>query len=251
MNRCPICDAPLWEGRCVACGLQKVLDRGFVRLVDFMGGDGAVVQAARVSYGQGSKGEEKDRKLIRFLMMHDHGTPFEMTVFKFHVKAPLFVARQWFRHRIGSFNEISGRYTVYDDTEFYLPEVLRRPTPHNRQASVPATFPNEEHLKSLMEQTIRQAFAAYQELLEAGVARELARIVVPLATYTQFYWGVNARSLMNFLRLRLAPDAQWEIRQFARTIWTVFAEKMPWTAEAFLERYPDLQEALRELSVRA
>ncbi len=251
MKPCPVCDAPLQGARCGSCGLERVLDHGFVRLVDFMGGDAAVVQAARVSYGQGSKGEEKDRKLIRFLMMHDHGTPFEMAVFKFHVKAPLFVARQWFRHRIGSFNEISGRYTVYDDTEFYLPEMLRRPTPRNRQASEPAVFPQEERLRTLMEQAIRQAFAVYQELLAAGVARELARIVVPMATYTQFYWGVNARSLMNFLRLRLAPDAQWEIRQFARAVWTIFEEKMPWTAETFLERHPELREALRELSVRA
>lgn len=251
MSTCPACGTPLQEGRCSACGLERVLDHGFVRLVDFMGGDGAVVQAARVSYGQGSKGEEKDRRLIRYLIIHDHGTPFEMAVFKFHVKAPIFVARQWFRHRIGSFNEISGRYTVYDDTEFYLPGVLRKPSKENRQASVPATFENEAHLRTLMEQAIRQSFAAYQALLEAGVARELARIVVPLATYTQFYWGVNARSLMNFLRLRLAPDAQWEIRQYARAVWNMFQDRMPWTAEAFLERHPEIAEALRELSVRA
>ncbi len=248
MDRCRLCGGALREARCTACGAWMVLDHGFVRLVDFMGGDGAVVQAARVSFGQGSKGEERDRRLIRYLMHHDHGTPFEMAVFKFHVKAPLFVARQWFRHRIGSFNEISGRYTEYNDTEFYLPRRLRKPAPHNRQASVEAPFENETALRSRMEEAIRQAFGAYRELLAAGVARELARIVVPLATYTQFYWGVNARSLMNFLRLRLASDAQWEMRRYARAVWRVFAERMPWTAEAFLERFPEIREALHELS---
>lgn len=225
-----------------------VLDHGFVRLVDFMGGDGAVVQAARVSFGQGSKGEERDRRLIRYLMMHDHGTPFEMSVFKFHIKAPLFVARQWFRHRIGSFNEISGRYTEYNDMEYYLPQKLRKPLPHNRQASVVADFEHEKVLLQQIEEGIQRAFQTYRNLLESGVARELARIVVPMAAYTQFYWGVNARSLMNFLRLRLAPDAQWEIRQYAKAVWEEFQARMPWTAEAFLERFPMVGEALYELS---
>ncbi len=239
---CPACGTTPGGDPCSACGAYPVLDRGFVRVVEIMGGDHSVVQAARVSYGQGSKGEARDRRLIHYLMMHDHGTPFEMAVFKFHVKAPLFVARQWFRHRIGSFNEISGRYTEYP-MEFYVPERLRKPAKDNRQNSVPGGFSGEEEARgrALFEEASRQSFDIYRTLLEMGVARELARIVLPMATYTQYYWAVNARSLMNFLRLRMARDAQWEIRQYAKKIFQVFANRMPWTAEAFLQRHPDLE----------
>ncbi len=241
-STCPACGASPGGDPCPACGAYPVLDRGFVRVVEVMGSDVSVVQAARVSYGQGTKGEERDRRLIHYLMTHDHGTPFEMAVFKFHVKAPLFVARQWFRHRIGSFNEISGRYTAYP-MEFYVPERLRRPAEDNRQKSVFGGFSPEEETRglALLKDAAAQAFSVYRDLLEMGVARELARIVLPLSTYTQYYWAVNARSLMNFLRLRMAEDAQWEIRQYARKIYRVFASHMPWTAEAFREKYPNLE----------
>lgn len=200
--------------------------------MEFLGGDRAVVQAARVSVGQGLKTPEKDRRLINYLMKHEHGTPFEHAVFKFHVKAPIFVAREWFRHRIASYNEISQRYVEVGD-EFYVPDRLRKPSKGNKQASEFADFPYEEEILSKIEEAYRYVYTLYREMLDRGVARELARIVLPLGIYTQFYWTVNARSLMNFLRLREAPDAQWEIRQYAKVILKVFREKMPWTAEAW------------------
>lgn len=214
----------------------KVLDKGFVRLVDFMGGDEAVVRAARVSYGKESKGEEQDRKLIDYLMRHGHETPFEHSVFKFHISCPLFVARQWLRHRVASYNERSGRYTEYTD-EFYIPQKLRAPAKTNKQKSVFADFPNEEELLKLIKETHELAYKNYKKLLEAGVARELARSILPLATYTQFYWTINARSLMNFINLRADAHAQWEIRQYAEAIALIFKEKMPWTFAAFLKYY--------------
>jgi thymidylate synthase (FAD) len=211
-----------------------VLDRGFVRLVDFMGGDMAVVEAARVSFGQGSKGEERDRRLIDYLMRHEHGTPFEMAVFKFHVKAPIFVARQWFRHRMGSYNEISYRYVEVAD-EFYVPDRLRAQDAKNKQASVVGAFTEEEHARgrALIEEAYRACYARYQELLAMGVARELARIVLPVGMYTQFYVSYNARSLMNFIRLRTGEGAQPEIRLYAEALSRLFERKMPWTYDAF------------------
>ncbi|MER3429272.1 MAG: thymidylate synthase (FAD) [Pyrinomonas sp.] len=214
--------------------LIRVLDRGFVRLVDFMGGDMAVVRAARVSFGQESKGEERDRRLIDYLMRHDHGTPFEMAVFKFHVKAPIFVARQWFRHRIGSYNEISYRYVEVTD-EFYLPDRLRAQDTRNKQASTAGDFTEEEHARgrAAIEAAYQAAYARYQELLGMGVARELARIVLPVGMYTQFYVAYNARSLMNFIRLRTGSGAQPEIRLYAEATAEFFRRLMPWTYEAF------------------
>lgn len=215
--------------------MREVLDRGFVRLVDFMGGDLMVVQSARVSFGQESKGEEKDRKLIRYLLAHGHETPFEQSVFQFHVKCPLFVARQWFRHRWSSFNEISGRYTVFDEEEFYVPERKRVQEKVNRQGSVVAEISGEEHraFAGRIREETERALTAYRTLLEEGTAKELARIVLPLNVYTQYYWSVNARSLMNFIKLRCDVHAQYEIRCYATVIREIFREKMPWTASAF------------------
>jgi thymidylate synthase (FAD) len=212
----------------------RVLDKGFVRLVDFMGGDLAVVQGARVSFGQESKGDERDRKLINYLMKHEHGTPFEMAVFKFHIKAPIFVARQWFRHRIGSYNEISYRYVEVKD-EFYVPKELRAQDAKNKQASFSGLFSPEQNEKgrSLIEQAQASAYERYGNLLAMGVAREIARIVLPVSLYTQFYVSYNARSLMNFVRLRTGQGAQYEIAQYAQAISQIFKERMPWTYAAF------------------
>ena len=222
----------------------KVLDKGFVRLVDFMGGDQAVVQAARVSLGQGSKGEEKDRQLIHYLLQHGHETPFEQSVFKFHVKCPIFVARQWFRHRFASYNEISGRYTEMED-EFYVPARFRK------QLSKDYLYEDldedtNQFLQERMTSAFQKSYRLYQVLLAKGVAKEQARIVLPLALYTQFYWTVNARSLMNFLRLRADVHAQWEIRAYANVIIEIYHQKMPWCHEAFGKyclQPPEQQEA--------
>ncbi len=210
-----------------------VLDFGFVRLIDFMGGDQAVVQAARVSFGKGAADDGRDQKLIQFLLANHHETPFEHSVFKFHIKCPLFVARQWFRHRMASYNEISGRYTTMKE-EFCLPQSLRSQKTKNYQYE---QLPPElnEPLKAKMANSYEAAYALYQALLENGVAREHARLVLPLSLYTQFYWTINARSLQNFLGLRMEEHAQFEIRQYADAIAAVFQQKMPWTYAAFVK----------------
>ncbi len=213
-------------------GGTPVLDRGFVRLVDFMGGDLAVVQSARVSYASDSKGEEADRKLINYLLKHDHMTPFEQSVFKFHVSCPIFVMRQWIRHRMASYNEISGRYTEVKD-EFYIPKVWRGQDLKNKQGSAPANVPHEE-LTRLLDEQVRASYEAYQKLLKLGAAREMARMILPLNGYTQFYWTINARSLMNFVALRADAHAQWEIQKYAEAVAAFFESKMPWTFAAFL-----------------
>ncbi len=219
---------------CGKCNCFNVLDRGFIALVEFGGGDEMVVKAARISYGKELKGKEQDRKLINYMMRHNHGTPFEHSFFIFHVKAPIFVARQWFRHRIGSFNEISGRYVEYAE-EFYIPQKLRVPHPQNKQASVEAEIEGEKELIRLYENSIKSSYESYKKLIHSGVAREIARAVLPLALYTQFYWTVNPRSLMNFINLRVSEDAQWEIRQYAERIVFFFKDKMPWTFSAFVQ----------------
>lgn len=212
----------------------KVLNKGFVRLIDFMGGDESVVLAARVSTGRGLKGEEQDRKLINYLMKNKHETPFEHAVFQFQISCPLLVARQWFRHRIASYNERSGRYTEYTD-EFYVPEHLRLQAKTNKQASEFGEIPNERELIAMIQETHDLVYERYQKLLSAGVARELARAILPLSLYTQFYWTINARALMNFINLRADAGAQWEIRQYAEALAQIFQQKMPWTWEVFVQ----------------
>lgn len=215
---------------------RKVLDRGFIRLLGTLGGDDAVVQSARVSFGTGTKGEEKDRKLINYLIKHHHETPFEHAVFKFHIKCPIFVARQWFRHRWASYNEISGRYTTFDEGEMHLPDQLRMPDAVNKQGSTGRMDPAvEADLLAQMATHQKETWDLYEHLIEAGVAKEIAREVLPLSLYTQFYWTVNARSLMNFMHLRADHHAQYEIRLYAVAFLDVFREKMPWTYEAFME----------------
>lgn len=208
-----------------------LLDKGFIRLVDFMGSDNRVVSSARVSFGGVSKGEEQDKRLIKYLLEHRHHTPFEHCYFQFHVCCPIYVARQWMRHRWGSFNEISARYTQVKD-EFYIPAEFRGQDIKNRQGSVKADFDNEA-LRKLYEESVESSFATYNRLIEAGVAREMARGVLPVCQYTQFYWSVNARSLLNFLQLRTDGHAQYEIRVYADAIAKIFKEKMPWSWEAF------------------
>lgn len=211
-----------------------VLDKGFVRFVDFMGGDQGVVDAARVSYGGKSKGEDADRKLIAYLLKHKHETPFEHAVFKFHIKCPIFVMRQWIRHRMASYNEISARYTEVKD-EFYMPAQWRAQDVKNKQGSVAAPTLDHAALSKAFEAQIQSALKTYKDMLAAGVARELARMVLPVNSYTEFYWTVNARSLMNFLSLRADVHAQWEIQQYAEALAQSFKAKMPWTYDAFLQ----------------
>jgi thymidylate synthase (FAD) len=212
--------------------LSKVLDKGFVKLVEFMGGDQRAVDSARVSFGSVSKGEAADRKLIEYLLEHGHFSPFEHSVFQFHIKCPIFVARQWMRHRIASYNEISARYTEVHD-EFYFPSEFRAQDRSNRQGSLPSSSLDQKKMLDIYDRAVKASYAAYQELLDAGAAREMARMVLPVAQYTQFYWSINARSLLNFISLRADSHAQWEIRRYAEAIQGMFSAKMPWTWEAW------------------
>ncbi len=213
-----------------------VLDHGFVRLDGSMASDLSVVNAARVSFAQHSDElSERDQGLIRFLMREKHSSPFEHSVFRFHVKCPIFVAREWMRHR-NSYNEWSARYSQLEP-EFYVPKAEDVRT----QVGKPGAYSFEpvdaelaEHTRDAQREAYRQAYRVYQELLEQGVAKEVARNVLPVGIYTQFYWTVNARSLMNFLSLRNADNAQREIRRYAEAVETLFAERMPHTHAAFV-----------------
>lgn len=216
--------------------VYRVLDKGFVRLVDFAGGDQRVVDSARVSFGSVSKGEEKDRKLLEYLVEHEHFSPFEHSVFQFHIKCPIFVARQWMRHRIASYNEISARYTQVKE-EFYIPEKFRAQDKSNMQGSVESDNLDNETMLREYEEAIKFSYETYMRLLKLGAAREMARMVLPVAQYTEYYWTVNARSLINFVKLRSDLHAQYEIREYARAITEIFREKMPWTWYAFSKFY--------------
>jgi thymidylate synthase (FAD) len=215
-----------------------VLDHGFVRLDDAMASDLSVVNGARVSFARHKREmDESDEGLIRFLMRDRHGTPFEHNAFRFHVRAPLFVAREWFRHRVGSFNEFSMRYAKASD-EFYVPE----PDDVRSQVGKPGAYSFEPVKPELAEQAREElqavydaAYETYTRLVEQGVARELARLVMPMGAYTEFYWTVNARSLMNFISLRGAETAQREIRRYADACERFFAERMPVTYAAFVD----------------
>jgi thymidylate synthase (FAD) len=215
----------------------EVLDHGFVRLDGAMADDLSVVNAARVSFAiRVEEMSERDEGLIRFLMRERHGTPFEHNSFRFHVKAPIFVAREWMRHRTNSFNEWSARYSRLEP-EFYRPAAEDVRT----QVGKPGAYsfdpvPEElaEHTREAQQAVYQQAYETYLDLLDRGVAKEIARNVLPVAIYTQFYWTVNARSLMNFVSLRNADTAQREIRRYAEAVERFFAGAMPVTHAAFV-----------------
>jgi thymidylate synthase (FAD) len=215
----------------------KVLDHGFVRLDGAMADDLSVVNGARVSFARRkTEMDSSDEGLIRFLMRDRHGSPFEHNAFRFHIRCPIFVAREWFRHRIGSFNEFSMRYAKATDV-FYVPEADDVRT----QVGKPGAYTFESVEPELAEETrdelqalYEQAYATYARLVEKGVARELARSVIPVGAYTQFFWTVNARALMNFVSLRNSEFAQLEIRRYAEAVEAFFAEKMPVTHAAFV-----------------
>jgi thymidylate synthase (FAD) len=208
---------------------------GWVDLENHSGSDLSVVNAAKVSFAKQSDGfGDEEKRVLGFLMREQHGSPFEHNYFKFHVRAPIFVVREWERHRIGfSYNEESGRY-VELRPDFYIPEIART------QEGKPGSYSFEDgddfqtdHVRSSVMLHSKNAYKHYQDLLEAGIAKEQARIVLPLNTYTEFYFSCNARSLMNFLELRMASSAMYEIRAYAEALYELWAEVMPATAEAF------------------
>jgi thymidylate synthase (FAD) len=215
----------------------EVLDHGFVRLDDAMATDLSVVNAARVSFARRKEEmDDSDAGLIRFLMRDRHGTPFEHNSFRFHIRAPIFVAREWMRHRIGSFNEFSMRYAKATD-DFYMPESDDVRTQVGKPGAYsfdPVPPDVAETTRGELRAVYEAAFTAYERLVELGVARELARCVMPVGAYTEFYWTVNARALMNFVSLRAAETAQREIRRYAEACEHFLAEQMPVTYEAFV-----------------
>ncbi|MGM0431092.1 MAG: FAD-dependent thymidylate synthase [Spirochaetota bacterium] len=215
-----------------------VLDKGFVRLVDYLGSDQRIVQAARVSYGEGTKTYRKDKGLISYLLRNDHTSPFEQVNFTFHIKMPIFVARQWIRHRTARVNEISGRYSVMSD-ECYIPEssAVALQSEDNKQGRSSQSVPEElqEQVIQLLQEDQKRSYTAYQELLELGIARELARINLPLSLYTQWYWQMDLHNLFHFLRLRMDAHAQYEIRVYAQQIFELIRTVCPLACEAFEE----------------
>lgn len=212
------------------------LDKGFVRLIDYMGDDAAIVQAARVSYGKGTKSVTEDKGLLRYLMRHKHTSPFEMVEFKFHVKLPIFVARQWIRHRTANVNEYSGRYSEMKD-EFYVPDLsqIRPQSALNKQGRADETLPADtaEQIVNSYRNTQKLLFDEYSGLLEKDLARELARINLPLSNYTEWYWKIDLHNLFHFLRLRLDTHAQYEIRVYAEAIANIIKQVVPLAYEAF------------------
>jgi thymidylate synthase (FAD) len=201
----------------------------FVRLVESMGTDSSIVQAARVSYGAGTKGTSDDRALIRYLMRHKHTTPFEMVEFKFHIRAPIYVARQWLRHRTASVNEMSARYSVIPD-EYFLPEQLRKQGSKPQGGEEPL---GDSDLLAKQKSACEFAFYVYDELLEKGVSRELARAHLPQCTFTEFYWKIDLHNLLHFLALRMDDHAQKEIRDVAAQVYERIRPIVPVTCEAF------------------
>jgi thymidylate synthase (FAD) len=229
---------------------MSVLDHGFIRVIDYMGDDSAIVQAARVSYGKGTKQVSQDKHLINYLLSHQHTTPFEMCEIKLHIKLPIFVARQWIRHRTASVNEYSARYSLLDK-EFYIPqkEHLTCQSTDNKQGRNNMMLSDEEsdNIINILKNDANQAYEHYLEMLnyqdentsiirdvnKTGIAREIARINLNLNFYTQFYWKIDLHNLMHFLKLRCDSHAQYEIRVYALKILEILKIWVPYTYEAF------------------
>ena len=214
-----------------------VLDKGFVRLVDYFGGDQRIVQSARVSYGEGTKSVSQDGALIDYLLRHQHTSPFEQVVMTFHVKMPIFVARQWVRHRTGRMNEVSGRYSIMKE-EFYVPEAekVAPQSKDNKQGRASEAFDSETANKIInqLEEGQKSSYENYSELLDAGLAREIARINLPLSLYTEFYWEMDLHNLFHFLKLRLDSHAQYEIRVYAEVMLEMCKKVAPMATESFI-----------------
>ena len=232
----------------------KCLDKGFVRLVDSMGGDDAIVQAARVSYGKGTSKVSQDRGLIRYLMRHRHSTPFEMVEFKFHCKMPIFVARQWVRHRTANINEYSLRYSEARD-EFYYPdpENIQFQSALNKQGRMgEVTSELKQKVQDYFKEISERSFEIYSELNQAGIARELARSILPVNLYTEWYWKNDLHNLLHFIGLRSDSHAQYEIRVFSDAMAESVKAVAPFAWEAYQDyivkgmRFSRIEQSLLE-----
>ncbi|MFQ6553118.1 FAD-dependent thymidylate synthase [Aestuariibius insulae] len=239
-------NAPRSTLRAVSEGMEahlykahSVLDHGFVRVIDYMGDDAAICQAARVSYGKGTKSVQNDEGLIRYLMRHWHSTPFEMCEVKLHVKLPVFVARQWIRHRTANVNEYSARYSILD-REFYIPQpdaLAAQSTSNNQGRGETLEGDEAERVLEILKSDSGRAYDHYEEMLgqegQKGLARELARMNLPANIYTQWYWKVDLHNLFHFLRLRADAHAQMEIRVYAEVICDIVRDWVPAAYSAF------------------
>lgn len=214
----------------------RVLDKGFVRMVDYYGSDQRIVQSARVSYGDGTKTVSQDAGLIDYLLRHQHTSPFEQVVFTFHLKMPIFVARQWVRHRMGRMNEVSGRYSIMKD-EFYVPakEDIAPQSSDNKQGRSLEALSESDAERVQMEfmRGQNEAYESYTKLVESGLAREIARINLPLSLYTEFYWQMDLHNLFHFLKLRLDTHAQFEIREYAKVLLDLAEKVCPLSVKSF------------------
>ena len=238
--------APRQTLRAVSEGMEThlykaipVLDHGFVRVVDYMGDDAAICQAARVSYGKGTKSVQNDEGLIRYLMRHWHSTPFEMCEVKLHVKLPVFVARQWIRHRTANVNEYSARYSILD-REFYIPapeHIAAQSVVNNQGRGAALTGDEATRVLDILKTDSERSYDNYQAMIsddgQQGLARELARMNLPANIYTQWYWKVDLHNLLHFLRLRADAHAQYEIRVYSDAICSVVADWVPFAYAAF------------------
>jgi thymidylate synthase (FAD) len=234
--------------RVVSPGMEKnlymahpVLDHGFVRVVDYMGDDAAICQAARVSYGKGTKSVQNDEGLIRYLMRHWHSTPFEMCEVKLHVKLPVFVARQWIRHRTANVNEYSARYSILD-REFYIPapeHIAAQSVVNNQGRGEALTGDEAARVLEILKADSARCYDHYEEMIDQdgqqGLARELARMNLPANIYTQWYWKVDLHNLLHFLRLRADAHAQYEIRVYAEVMCDIVADWVPFAYKAFAD----------------
>jgi thymidylate synthase (FAD) len=226
----------------------NVLDHGFVRYVDHLGSDERIVEAARISYKSPSKGEEQDKKLLKYLYKNLHTSPFEQCSITFNIKLPIFIMRQMVRHRTARLNEMSARYTELP-SEFYIPEKWRIQDTKNKQGSIEKEEYSEPQLvvpkkdghmgengvTKYFEEHCEYSYELYQSMIEAGIAREMARMVLPVNIYTEIYWNMDLKNLIHFIRLRDDSHAQWEIQQYGKAIKEITKELFPWTIEAYEE----------------
>lgn len=216
----------------------KILDHGFIRVVDVMGDDNSIVESARISYGHSTKTQQEDKGLIRYLMRNDHTSPFEMCEIKLHVKLPIFVSRQWIRHRTANVNEFSGRYSVMSD-DFYLPElknigVQSKENKQGRDLTNVNNFAKKQFLE-ILSKSSTEALTLYKQLIKINISKELARLILPVNFYTEMYWKIDLNNLLKFIKLRTDKNAQYEIRQYANAMLNIIKEWVPITYEAFKE----------------
>lgn len=221
----------------------KVLDHGFVRYIDHMGSDQRIVEAARISYKSPSKGDEQDKKLLQYLWKNRHTSPFEMCKITFNIRMPIFVMRQFIRHRMQNVNEVSARYTELPNL-FYRPEKWRKQDNKNKQGSIESKELDSIYLNQVLEESYRSAYINYEILISQGVAKEMARFVLPVGIYTEIYSTWDLRNLLHFFSLRDDPHAQWEHQQYGKAMKEITKNLFPWTIEAYEKFKFEVKEVL-------